>query len=49
MFELDVKEILDMYTAKLIDGFCVTKMDSVEMVHEVCSFLSSQEKKYGLE
>ena len=29
MFELDVNEILDIETSKLIDGFCVTKVDSV--------------------
>ena len=49
MFELDVNEILDIETSKLIDGFCVTKVNSVEMAYEICRFLSLQEKKYGLE
>ena len=48
MFEDDVKQILDEKTVHLIDGFCVTKVDTVEMASEICKFLSSQEKKFGL-
>lgn len=48
LFETDVKAILDKDTARQIDGFCVTKVDTVEMAQEVCRFLSSQEKLLGL-
>ena len=49
LFETDVKEILDKETVKHIDGFCVTKVDNVEMATEICKFLSSQEKHFGLQ
>ena len=41
LFETDVREILDKETIKHIDGFCVTKVDNVEMVIEISKFLSS--------
>jgi len=41
LFETDVKEILDKDTVKLIDGFCVTKVDTAEMAIEICKFLNS--------
>lgn len=41
LFETDVKEILDQDTAKSIDGFCVTKVDTAEMATDICKFLNS--------
>lgn len=32
----------------LIDGFCCTKVDSVEIAKEICSFLAEQEKQLKL-
>jgi citrate lyase beta subunit len=48
LFEEDVKQILDKETALQIDGFCVTKVDTVEMASDICKFLRSQEKSLGL-
>lgn len=48
LFEIDIKEILDKETAQIIDGFCVTKVDTVEMSSEICKYLSAQEKLLGL-
>jgi len=39
MFEDDVRSVLDKSTAPLIDGFCVTKVDSVEIATHTCRFL----------
>ena len=49
MFFDDVRAILSPESARHIDGFCCTKVDTVEMANEICSFLSSEEKRHGLE
>lgn len=43
-----MNEILNADTVKQIDGFCVTKVDTVEMAREVCTFLASKEKIFNL-
>lgn len=48
LFETDVKGILSKETAPLIDGFCVTKVDTVEMASDICKFLSSEERRLNL-
>ncbi len=48
MFEDDVRSVLDRNTATLFDGFCVTKVDSVEIATQTCRFLESIEKELGL-
>jgi len=48
LFETDVKAILSKETALLIDGFCVTKVDTVEMALEICKLLSSEERRLNL-
>ena len=48
MFHDDVRNILDKDTAMLIDGFCATKVDTVEIALETCRFLSEMEKQLGL-
>jgi len=48
MFEDDVRSVLDRNTSTLFDGFCVTKVDSVEIATQTCRFLESMEKELGL-
>lgn len=48
MFEDDVRSVLDESTATLFDGFCVTKVDSVEIATQTCRFLEIMEKELKL-
>ena len=48
MFEDDVRSVLDRNTSTLFDGFCVTKVDSVEIATQTCRFLEIMEKELGL-
>jgi len=48
LFFDDVRGILDAESAKLIDGFCIPKVDRVSDVNEIDAFLASEEKRLSL-
>ena len=49
LFQHDVEGVLNNETVKLIDGFCIPKVDRVADVVEIDLILADQEKKYSLE
>ena len=48
LFHDDIDGSLNQETATLIDGFCVPKVDRVEDVKEIDSYLTQKEKEYNL-